>query len=38
VIHVLDICRKCEIWNISFATGVPTEKNPQDAEPAKPAP
>ncbi len=23
VIHVLDLCRKADIWNISFATGVP---------------
>jgi biopolymer transport protein ExbD len=23
VIHVLDLCRQADIWNISFATGVP---------------
>ncbi len=23
VIHVLDLCRKADIWNISFATGIP---------------
>ena len=23
VIHVLDACREADIWNISFATGVP---------------
>jgi biopolymer transport protein ExbD len=23
VIHILDLCRKADIWNISFATGIP---------------
>lgn len=23
VVHVLDLCRKADIWNISFATGLP---------------
>jgi len=27
VIHVLDICRKADIWNISFATLVPTAES-----------
>jgi biopolymer transport protein ExbD len=26
VIQVLDLCRQADIWNISFATGVPDEK------------
>jgi len=26
VIRVLDLCRQADIWNISFATGVPEEK------------
>jgi biopolymer transport protein ExbD len=26
VIRVLDLCREADIWNISFATGVPEEK------------
>lgn len=27
VIHVLDICRKADIWNISFATLAPTAES-----------
>jgi len=26
VIQVLDLCRQADIWNISFATGVPEER------------
>lgn len=26
VVQVLDLCRQADIWNISFATGVPEEK------------
>jgi len=26
VIEVLDLCRQADIWNISFATGVPEER------------
>ena len=26
VIHVLDLCRQADIWNISFATGVPEQR------------
>lgn len=25
VIHVLDLCRKADIWNISFATAIPEQ-------------
>lgn len=28
VIDVLDVCRKCDIWNISFATAKAQEKAP----------
>ncbi|TFH18156.1 MAG: biopolymer transporter ExbD [Lentisphaerales bacterium] len=27
VVRILDICRRCDVWNISFATGVPEEDN-----------
>jgi hypothetical protein len=26
VIHVLDLCRQADIWNVSFATGLVEKK------------